>query len=65
MNGSLFDEGLLDKAIFFISPKIIGGKEAIGSVMGKGVTRIDKAIKLKNLQVKRIGEDLLIEGYIK
>ncbi|MCX5703059.1 MAG: bifunctional diaminohydroxyphosphoribosylaminopyrimidine deaminase/5-amino-6-(5-phosphoribosylamino)uracil reductase RibD [Candidatus Omnitrophica bacterium] len=65
LNGSLFDEGLLDKAIFFISPKIIGGKEAIGSVMGKGITRMDKAIKLKNLQVKRIGEDLLIEGYIK
>jgi len=63
--GSLFDEGLVDKILFFISPKIIGGKEAISSVMGKGITRIDRAIKLKDIRLKRIGEDFLIEGYIK
>jgi diaminohydroxyphosphoribosylaminopyrimidine deaminase/5-amino-6-(5-phosphoribosylamino)uracil reductase len=63
--GSLFDEGLVDKILFFISPKIIGGKEAISSVMGKGAVRIDKAIKLREVKLKRIGEDFLIEGYIK
>jgi diaminohydroxyphosphoribosylaminopyrimidine deaminase/5-amino-6-(5-phosphoribosylamino)uracil reductase len=63
--GSLFDEGLVDKVSFFISPKIIGGKEAISSVMGKGISRIDSAIKLKDLNFKHLGEDFLIEGYIK
>jgi diaminohydroxyphosphoribosylaminopyrimidine deaminase/5-amino-6-(5-phosphoribosylamino)uracil reductase len=63
--GSLFDEGLVDKVLFFISPKIIGGKEAISSVMGKGISRIDSAIKLKDLSFKRLGEDFLIEGYLK
>lgn len=62
--GSLFDDGLVDKVIFFISPKIIGGKEAISSVMGKGVERIEKAFKLKDIEFKRLGEDFLIEGYI-
>ncbi|MBN1914105.1 MAG: bifunctional diaminohydroxyphosphoribosylaminopyrimidine deaminase/5-amino-6-(5-phosphoribosylamino)uracil reductase RibD [Candidatus Omnitrophica bacterium] len=62
--GSLFDEGLVDKILFFISPKIIGGKEAISSVMGKGIARVDKAIKLKEMKLKRFGEDLLVEGYI-
>jgi diaminohydroxyphosphoribosylaminopyrimidine deaminase/5-amino-6-(5-phosphoribosylamino)uracil reductase len=61
--GSLFDEGLVDKVLFFISPKIIGGKEAIGSVMGRGILRVDKAIKLKDVKVRRIGEDILVEGY--
>lgn len=65
LNGSLFDEGLVDKVLFFISPKIIGGKEAIGAVMGKGVARMDKAIKLKNIKLGRLGEDFLVEGYIK
>lgn len=65
LNGSLFDEGLVDKILFFISPKIIGGKEAISSVMGRGITRIDRSIKLKDVQLKRIGEDFLIEGYIR
>ncbi len=63
--GSLFDEGLVDKMMFFISPKIIGGKEAISSVMGQGIARIEKAAKLKNVSLRRFGEDFLIEGYIK
>ncbi|MBM3246329.1 MAG: bifunctional diaminohydroxyphosphoribosylaminopyrimidine deaminase/5-amino-6-(5-phosphoribosylamino)uracil reductase RibD [Candidatus Omnitrophica bacterium] len=63
--GSLFDEGLVDKVLFFISPKIIGGKDAISAVMGRGIPRIDKAIKLKEVKLKRIGEDFLIEGRIK
>jgi diaminohydroxyphosphoribosylaminopyrimidine deaminase/5-amino-6-(5-phosphoribosylamino)uracil reductase len=63
--GSLFDEGLVDKVLFFISPKIIGGKEAISSVMGKGIARIDKAVRLKEVKLKRLGEDFLIEAYIK
>lgn len=62
--GSLFDEGLVDKILFFMSPKIIGGKEAISSVMGEGITRIDRAIKLKSVKLKHIGEDFLIEAYV-
>ncbi|MDD5196193.1 MAG: bifunctional diaminohydroxyphosphoribosylaminopyrimidine deaminase/5-amino-6-(5-phosphoribosylamino)uracil reductase RibD [Candidatus Omnitrophica bacterium] len=63
--GSLFDEGLIDKIMFFISPKIIGGKDAISSVMGQGIARIERAAKLKNMSLRRFGEDFLIEGYIK
>jgi diaminohydroxyphosphoribosylaminopyrimidine deaminase/5-amino-6-(5-phosphoribosylamino)uracil reductase len=62
--GTLFDEGLVDKILFFISPKIIGGKEAISSVMGKGVSRIDKAVKIKDIKLRRFAEDFLIEGYV-
>jgi diaminohydroxyphosphoribosylaminopyrimidine deaminase/5-amino-6-(5-phosphoribosylamino)uracil reductase len=63
--GSLFDEGLVDKILFFISPKIIGGKEAISSVMGRGVTRMDRAIRLKEIRSRRLAEDFLIEAYVK
>ena len=63
--GSLFDERLVDKILFFISPKIIGGKDAVSSVMGNGVKRIDQAIKLQDLKVRRFGEDLLIEAKVK
>ena len=62
--GSLFDDGLVDKMFIFISPKIIGGKEAPSSVMGEGISRIEKAHKLKDMQLKHIGEDFLIEGYV-
>lgn len=65
LNGSLFDEGLVDKIMFFISPKIIGGKDAIGSVMGHGIARVERSIRIKDLKLRRFGEDILIEGYVK
>lgn len=63
--GSLFDEELVDRILFFISPKIIGGKEAVSSVMGIGIKRIDQAIKLKDLKLKWLGDEILIEAKIK
>jgi diaminohydroxyphosphoribosylaminopyrimidine deaminase/5-amino-6-(5-phosphoribosylamino)uracil reductase len=63
--GSLFDEGLVDKVLFFISPKIIGGKEGVSSVMGKGIGRLDSAVVLKNLKLRRFKEDILVEGDVR
>ena len=62
--GSLFDERLVDRILFFISPKIIGGKDAVSSVMGNGVKRIDQAIKLRDLKIRRFGEELLIAAKV-
>jgi diaminohydroxyphosphoribosylaminopyrimidine deaminase/5-amino-6-(5-phosphoribosylamino)uracil reductase len=63
--GSLFDEGLVDKVIFFVSTsKIIGGQKAISSVEGEGISSIKKTIKLKDVKIKKIDGDLLIEGYV-
>jgi diaminohydroxyphosphoribosylaminopyrimidine deaminase / 5-amino-6-(5-phosphoribosylamino)uracil reductase len=63
--GSLVDEGLIDRVMFFISPKIIGGTQAISSVMGRGISRIDTAVKLGQMKIRRFGEDLLVEGRVK
>ena len=63
--GSLFDGALVDRVLFFVSPKIVGGKEAVSSVMGRGVERMDKAIKLKKIKLRRFGEDMLVEAYIR
>ncbi len=62
--GSLFDERLVDKILFFISPKIIGGKDAVSSVMGLGVKRVDQAIKLGALKIKRFGQEFLFEAKV-
>ncbi|MDD5108050.1 MAG: bifunctional diaminohydroxyphosphoribosylaminopyrimidine deaminase/5-amino-6-(5-phosphoribosylamino)uracil reductase RibD [Candidatus Omnitrophica bacterium] len=62
--GSLFDERLVDKVLFFISPKIIGGKDAVSSVMGTGVKRIGQAIKLHEIKIRRFDEEFLIEARV-
>jgi len=58
------EKGLVDRALFFIAPKIIGGKEAVSSVEGEGVSKVRKAITLKHISVEKIGGDLLIKGDI-
>ena len=61
---SLVQEKLVDKFLFFIAPKIIGGKNAITSVEGSGIKKITQALSLKDVTYKKFGPDLLIEGYI-
>jgi diaminohydroxyphosphoribosylaminopyrimidine deaminase/5-amino-6-(5-phosphoribosylamino)uracil reductase len=63
--GSLFDKGLVDKIIFFISPKIIGGEKAISSVRGKGAFSLKDACNINNINFRKIGEDFLFEGDVR
>jgi len=64
VNASALEMGLVDKVLFFIAPKIIGGKNSITPVEGEGVNKIGEAIKLRDIKVKRFGDDILFEGYI-
>lgn len=61
--GSLFDLRLVDKVLAFISPIIIGGREAISPVGGRGVARVEGALRLRRVRLERFGEDVLISGY--
>ncbi len=60
--GSLIDDGLVDEVMFFISPKIIGG--GCSSIKGKGAPNIAKALDLRELQIKRSGEDIFVRGRV-
>jgi len=57
------EQGLADRALFFIAPKIIGGRTAVTSVEGKGVEKVSQAINLKDVRVEALGgEDILVSG---
>lgn len=62
---SFLEADLVDKVAFFIAPLIIGGKAATTPVMGEGVELIRDGCRLKYKDIKTIGEDVLVEGYIK
>jgi len=61
---SLLQEGLVDKVLAFIAPKIVGGAEAPTPVEGEGVERMAEALKLEEVEVERLGEDILVSGYV-
>jgi diaminohydroxyphosphoribosylaminopyrimidine deaminase/5-amino-6-(5-phosphoribosylamino)uracil reductase len=64
INASALSNKIVDKVIFFIAPKIIGGKDAIPSVGGRSPTLLKDAFRIKDLQIKTLGEDIVVEGYI-
>lgn len=64
LNSSALDSGIVDKVMFFIAPKIIGGKDALTSVEGEGINSMERAVEVKNISLTRFGDDILLEGYI-
>lgn len=62
---SALHEGIVDKVISFIAPKILGGTNAPTSVGGAGIEKMEDAIALKDLRIKKVGDDLMVEGWIR
>ena len=62
--GGLFDHGLVDKVLAFVSPIIIGGDEAKSPVGGNGVKEVAGALRLKQVKIIEFGDDVLISGYV-
>lgn len=60
---SLLEGGLVDKIIFYIAPKIIGGDRAPGPVGGAGFKDLDDAFRLQIDSVSYCGPDLRIIAY--
>lgn len=65
VHGAAFAAGIVDKVVWFIAPKIIGGREAPGPVGDPGVDDLSQAAGLARLKVSRLGSDFCIEGYLK
>lgn len=64
VNASAINAGVVDKIIFFISPKILGGKDSPTPIDGKGIKSLSQATKLKDVTTERLEEDIVVEGYI-
>ena len=60
---AFFEAKLVDKVSFFIAPILLGGRSAVPAVGGTGVESISNAIRLREIEVVRIGKDILISGY--
>jgi diaminohydroxyphosphoribosylaminopyrimidine deaminase/5-amino-6-(5-phosphoribosylamino)uracil reductase len=61
LNASAMEAGIVDKLYIFVAPKIIGGRDAKGVIGGKGIAKMKDAKMLKNMKIRRFGEDLLLE----
>ncbi|HIA32864.1 MAG TPA: riboflavin biosynthesis protein RibD, partial [Nitrospinaceae bacterium] len=64
VSSNALKEKLVDKVIYFLAPKIIGGKNAPSPVGGQGIAKIKDFIQVKDMSVLQLGCDLMIEGNI-
>ena len=56
--------GVVDKVCIFYAPKLIGGRQAVGMIGGEGCARIAEAASIVDIRLRRIKDDILLEGYI-
>lgn len=62
--GELFDRGLVDKVLAFVSPIVVGGNGAVSAVGGSGASTIAEALRLRRVKIKEFGDDILVSGYL-
>ncbi len=61
LSTALLSERLIDKIIFVIAPKIIGkGIDSVGDI---GIESIDRSLVLKDVEIDRAENDVIIKGY--
>jgi diaminohydroxyphosphoribosylaminopyrimidine deaminase/5-amino-6-(5-phosphoribosylamino)uracil reductase len=65
VNASALKSGIVDKIVMFIAPTIMTGKDSLCSIGGISPEKLGHAIKLRNVTSRFVGQDLMIEGYIR
>jgi diaminohydroxyphosphoribosylaminopyrimidine deaminase/5-amino-6-(5-phosphoribosylamino)uracil reductase len=60
---SFFSAGAVDRVCAFVAPSLLGGAAARAAVGGKGF-RLAAAVPLEEVEVERVGADLMITGRV-
>ena len=62
--GAFLRAGLLDKLVLFVAPKLVGGDDAPPLFAGPGAPTMAEAIALSELEIDRVGEDIVLTAYL-
>jgi diaminohydroxyphosphoribosylaminopyrimidine deaminase/5-amino-6-(5-phosphoribosylamino)uracil reductase len=63
-NASFLFNGLAQRVAFFYAPKILGGSGSRKGVAGNGVTKLSDAVRLRDVEWKKAGDDLAMTARI-
>lgn len=61
--GSFLDAGEIDEVSVFVAPRLAGGVDARGPVLGRGVERMAEAMRLARWQVESVEGDVYLHGW--
>lgn len=63
INAAFFESQLIDKAVLYIAPKLIGGQQAPTFLEGTGIKKMGEAVELTDVTVESVGKDFKFVGY--
>jgi diaminohydroxyphosphoribosylaminopyrimidine deaminase/5-amino-6-(5-phosphoribosylamino)uracil reductase len=64
VNASFLLGRFAQRAAFFYAPKILGGRDSRKGVGGDGAKSLSEIIRLRNVEWRRLGEDLLLTARV-
>ncbi|RVU54347.1 bifunctional diaminohydroxyphosphoribosylaminopyrimidine deaminase/5-amino-6-(5-phosphoribosylamino)uracil reductase RibD [Anaerosphaera multitolerans] len=62
VHGSFLKSGFVDEVVYYIAPKLIGGKAARSSIEGIGIESLKDAMELEFSSVEKVGPDIKLVG---
>ena len=65
LNAAALESGVVDKLALFYAPKLLGGEDAVPLFGGRGFRTLQGACSVRITELQRIGEDFLLEGYLR
>jgi diaminohydroxyphosphoribosylaminopyrimidine deaminase/5-amino-6-(5-phosphoribosylamino)uracil reductase len=65
VSASVLRGGAVDRLVYFLAPRLLGGNDAVGAIGGSSPARLLDALKLRNITVSQIGADILVTGRLK
>lgn len=65
IHGSFLTSDLVQKVYCYIAPKMIGGKDALSPVLGKGIEKMSDAVEITDVTVQNFGGDICVSGHVK
>jgi diaminohydroxyphosphoribosylaminopyrimidine deaminase/5-amino-6-(5-phosphoribosylamino)uracil reductase len=61
---TFFEQQLVNRIVFFYAPKVLGGRKAPKGVAGPGFEKNEDAPKLRDVEWKRAGDDLMLTALV-
>ncbi|MBO9540931.1 bifunctional diaminohydroxyphosphoribosylaminopyrimidine deaminase/5-amino-6-(5-phosphoribosylamino)uracil reductase RibD [bacterium] len=64
LNASALAQGVVDKLVYFVAPKLIGGTQSPTPIEGEGIKAMADARALYDLRAYPSGDDVRLEAYL-
>ena len=64
LHAAALDAGIVDRVALFVSPLLLGGRDAVPVVGGLGAATLAEAWRVTDVAVERVGDDWLFTGTV-